>query len=184
MQSSDQEKLSECEVAQLERLIRRMDDWQRGWLWSWLNGGFLSDCSLWGAVNGKLPLPPGVIERKEKVKKAAEEIDSETCEIFWKHTEVLDPYGDHPVPPVMSCVGRDYFVRNKGGDTWVWDGDLPKDKLDALRKRIDREREAAMYDVHDLISPKQHQAIYEKVYGKDGAGDEPLCRRTVKSSSS
>jgi hypothetical protein len=30
------------EVAQLETLIRRMDDWQRDGLWLWLNGGFLS----------------------------------------------------------------------------------------------------------------------------------------------
>jgi len=30
MQSCDQKKLSEFEVAQLERLTRRMDDWQRG----------------------------------------------------------------------------------------------------------------------------------------------------------
>jgi hypothetical protein len=30
------------EVAQLETLTRRMDDWQRGGLWLWLNGGFLS----------------------------------------------------------------------------------------------------------------------------------------------
>jgi hypothetical protein len=39
MQSCDQKKLSEFEVAQLERLTRRMDDWQRGGLWLWLNGG-------------------------------------------------------------------------------------------------------------------------------------------------
>jgi hypothetical protein len=52
----DQKKLSEFEVAQLERLTRRMDDWQRGGLWLWLNGGFLRDRSLWdaltSAVNG------------------------------------------------------------------------------------------------------------------------------------
>ena len=106
-------------------------------------------------------------ERKE----AGKAIDVETCEIFWMHTEVLDPYGVHPVPPEMSCVGRSYFVRNKRGDTWVCTSDLPGDKLDALWKRIDRERKAAGYDVHDLVSPEQYKAIYEKVYGKDGACD-------------
>jgi hypothetical protein len=49
MQSCDQKKLSEFEVAQLEKLTRRMDDWQRGGLWLWLNGGFLQDRSLWDA---------------------------------------------------------------------------------------------------------------------------------------
>jgi hypothetical protein len=148
MQSRDQKKLSEFEVAQLETLTRRMDDWQRGELWLWLNGGFPQDRSLWDALT---KAPPEVIERKEKMKKAAEEIDPETCEIFWQYTEMLDPYGDHPAPPVMSCVGRSYFVRNKGGDTWVWDGDLPRDKLDALQKRMDRERKAAEYDVCDDV---------------------------------
>ena len=83
------------------------------------------------------------------MKKAAEEIDPETCEIFWMSTELSDPYGDCPVPPRWSCIGRSYFVRNKGGEPWVWDGDLPKDKLDALGKRCDRERKAAAYDVCD-----------------------------------
>ena len=36
MQSCDQKKLSEFEVAQFERLTRRMDDWQRGGLRLWL----------------------------------------------------------------------------------------------------------------------------------------------------
>ena len=36
MQSRDQKKLSEFEVAQFERLTRRMDDWQRGGLRLWL----------------------------------------------------------------------------------------------------------------------------------------------------
>jgi hypothetical protein len=53
MQSRDQKKLSEFEVAQLERLTRRMDDWQRGGLWLWLNGGFLQDRSLWDALTRK-----------------------------------------------------------------------------------------------------------------------------------
>ena len=55
MQSCDQKKLSEFEVAQLERLTRRMDDWQRGGLWLWLNGGFLQDRSLWDALTKAPP---------------------------------------------------------------------------------------------------------------------------------
>jgi hypothetical protein len=32
-----------------------MDDWQRGGLWLWLNGGFLQDLSLWGALTKAPP---------------------------------------------------------------------------------------------------------------------------------
>jgi len=74
-------------------------------------------------------------------------------------TEVLDPYDDHLVPPIMSCVGRTYFVRNKGGDEWIEKGDLPQERVEALWKRIDRERKAAgaildsVGDVSNRTSP-------------------------------
>jgi hypothetical protein len=152
-------ELSEIEVARLERLIRRMSDFQRGDLWLWLDGGYLSDCSLRDAVNGKRPLPPEVEERRKKRRKAGELIDIETCEIICQMTEVLDPYDDHLVPPIMSCVGRTYFVRNKGGDEWIEKGDLPQERVEALWKRIDRERKAAgaildsVGDVSNRTSP-------------------------------
>jgi hypothetical protein len=83
--------LSEFEVAHLERLIRRMSDFQRGDLWLWLDGGFLSDCSLRDAVNGKRPLPPEVEERRKKRQKTGELIDIETCEIASWYTEGVRP---------------------------------------------------------------------------------------------
>ena len=60
MQSCDQKKLSEFEVAQLETLTRRMDDCQRYGLWLWLNAGlhergFLQDRSLWDALTKAPP---------------------------------------------------------------------------------------------------------------------------------
>jgi hypothetical protein len=156
--SGETKELSEIEVAQLERLIRRMNEFQRGELWCWLDEGHLRDCSLWDAVNGGLWDNSKNAERK----KAGELIDIETCDIIWEHGATIDPYGDRrgPLPPVFSQVGRIYFVRAQGSDSeWIATGDLPEDKVEAFWKRVERERKAAGYDVHDLVSPEEYKAI-------------------------
>jgi hypothetical protein len=119
------------------------------------------------AVNGRLWDNSKNVERK----KAGELIDIETCDIIWEHGETLDPYGDHrgPLPPVLSCVGRNYFVRTKGSDgEWIEIGDLPEDKVEAFWKRVQRECKVAGYDVHDLVSPEEYKAIAKEVFGDDG----------------
>jgi hypothetical protein len=81
-------------------------------------------------------------ERQEWVagrKGAGDEINIETCEIGWWFVSIGDPYG---VKHLSCGAVRDYFVRSAESRGWVWDGDLPGDKLCALRGRIERQRQA------------------------------------------
>jgi hypothetical protein len=63
-------------------------------------------------------------------------IDAEIAEVFWKYTQVLDPYGVEPdLPPECDQTGRDYFARSPRSDVWVWFGDLPNPTSGALWKK-------------------------------------------------
>lgn len=70
-------------------------------------------------------------------------IDIETCEIGSWYVQVLDPYGFRNAagtfPEEADCVGRDTFVCSADSDGWIWEGDLPAEKLGALRAGIKRE---------------------------------------------
>jgi len=60
-------------------------------------------------------------------------IDPETAEVMWNYAQVCDPYGVHPaLPKEYYCVGREYFARAPGSDTWVCFGDLP----DEIREKL------------------------------------------------
>lgn len=62
-------------------------------------------------------------------KEAALMIDAETAEVTWCYALTLDPYGVIPdLPAEYRQVGREYFARSPGSDTWAWFGDLP-DKI-------------------------------------------------------
>ena len=66
-------------------------------------------------------------------KEASRNIDPETAEVLWAYGQVLDPYGIDPeLPEDCREVGRNYFARSLGSDTWVWFGDLPTAIRDAL----------------------------------------------------
>jgi hypothetical protein len=66
-------------------------------------------------------------------------IDAEIAEVFWKYTQVLDPYGVEPdLPPECYQTGRDHFARSPRSDVWVWFGDLPEATCGALEERITR----------------------------------------------
>ena len=71
-------------------------------------------------------------------KEAALRIDPETAEVMWSFEYTLDPYGVDPnIPAEYRQVGREYFARSPGSDTWVWFGDLPgeiQERLWELRR--------------------------------------------------
>jgi hypothetical protein len=75
-------------------------------------------------------------------KEAGQVIDIESCELGWWYAETLDPYGIYKAlgefPEEYSCVGRERFVRSPESNGWISEGDLPKEKLKALRERIKR----------------------------------------------
>jgi hypothetical protein len=59
-------------------------------------------------------------------KKAGLKIDPETAEVYWKYSQVLDPYGVHSLPEEYQVIGREYFARSPGSDIWVSFHDLPE----------------------------------------------------------
>lgn len=69
-------------------------------------------------------------------KKAACEIDPSTAEVLWDYGQILDPYGIDPeLPEECYQVGRVYFARLPGSETWVSFYDLPAATRDALWKK-------------------------------------------------
>ena len=65
-------------------------------------------------------------------------IDPETAEVWWKFGYNSDPYGDDPdLPEECRQIGRVYFARSPGSDTWIWFGHLPEKTVIALWKRKD-----------------------------------------------
>jgi hypothetical protein len=70
-------------------------------------------------------------------REAGRVIDPETAEVgtkVWR--EVLNPYGDDPVPPEFQCVGSTFFVRRPGSDVWIEVGDLPEDTWKKIEQRL------------------------------------------------
>lgn len=59
----------------------------------------------------------------KKVRKEAKKIDPNSCDVTYQTCDVMDPYGIHGD---VYCyqVSRDMFVRNKGSDFWVHQGDI------------------------------------------------------------
>jgi hypothetical protein len=85
------------------------------------------------------PEAPAEIERREWLairKQAGREINSETAEVTWVYGQIGDPYGIYPeLSEEGGCVGRNYFARSAGSDTWVSFDDLPRPTADALWKK-------------------------------------------------
>jgi hypothetical protein len=53
-----------------------------------------------------------------------------------RNAQTLDPYGvDQNLTEECQCVGREYFARSPGSDTWVHFHDLPQETRDALWER-------------------------------------------------
>jgi hypothetical protein len=72
-------------------------------------------------------------------REAALQIDPETAEVMWKHTNVVDPYGVYPDCP-EECIGRVYFARPSGSDVWVCFDDLSDATVKALREKQELRR--------------------------------------------
>jgi hypothetical protein len=75
------------------------------------------------------------------VRKAeAKQIDPDPAEIDFSWGQILDPYGlDPDLPEEYQCIGRLYFARRPGSDTWVCFYDLPADVREPLWKRASAE---------------------------------------------
>lgn len=69
-------------------------------------------------------------------------IDPNTAHISWHYAQVLDPYGIDDVPKKYSCVGRTFFARAPGSDTWVEFGDLPAETCNSLQNRLSAKQQA------------------------------------------
>jgi hypothetical protein len=78
-------------------------------------------------------------------KAAAAAIDIETCELGAWYALDADPYGVGPeLPKEMQQVGTNRFVRSPESRGWVWEGDLPGEKIRALYARLERDQRAHM----------------------------------------
>jgi len=65
-------------------------------------------------------------------KQAALKIDH-TAEVTWWYGYSADPYDDYPnLPEEYRCVGRLYFARAPGDETWVSFYDLPQEVRNVL----------------------------------------------------
>jgi hypothetical protein len=66
-------------------------------------------------------------------------IDPATTKICWRHACMFDPYGDGlDIPEDLQIVGREYYVRASGAETWMWVhvNDLPERSRDVILQRI------------------------------------------------
>ena len=86
---------------------------------------------------------PSLDERLAARKREALLIDAETAEVHWQYANVLNPYGDGEADDI--CIGRQYFARRSGGETWVSFDDLPARTAELLWQRMDK-NEADGYD--------------------------------------
>jgi hypothetical protein len=106
----------------------------RGWVWQ---NGLPEDKRA--AVQARIDEHNRRVEAFYADRRAAGRlIDTETCQGFWHWCDDTDPYGIDLAS--YGEIGRNSFVRNKKGDDWVWIGDLPKEKRQALDERAKRER--------------------------------------------
>jgi hypothetical protein len=89
----------------------------------------------------ELPFEPEAdetaIEQRLAVRKrAAQQIDPETAEIYWIYGLDGDPYNvGADLPEEYQCIGRQYFARSPESDVWVYFGDLPPAMREALWER-------------------------------------------------
>jgi hypothetical protein len=67
-------------------------------------------------------------------------INPETAKVYWRHGQVLNPYGlDLDLPEGGHRIGRFYFARSPENEIWVEFGDLPDTTRTALEDRKDEE---------------------------------------------
>jgi hypothetical protein len=76
-----------------------------------------------------------------------EAIDPDTADVAWWYVNLWDPYGTERLPDEFWQVGREYFARAPGADTWVWFGDLPTEVCEALRRRPAAETDCEELDI-------------------------------------
>jgi hypothetical protein len=70
-------------------------------------------------------------------KEAAREIDIERCDLGYWYAYDCDPYGvDSEVLEEMQQVGKNRFVRSAESCGWIWEGDLPPQKIKAMYERL------------------------------------------------
>src|SRR5262249_16105034 len=76
---------------------------------------------------------------EQGAKEAARHVDRKTGEAYWRYGEILDPYGIDPeMPGECRCLGRNYFARSPGSNTWVSFYDLPEATTKVLWERLER----------------------------------------------
>jgi hypothetical protein len=85
--------------------------------------------------DGSLPVEEWLALRQQ----AALAINPDTAEVAWVYGLTLDCYGVHPdLPEELQQVGREYFARSAGSETWVSFGDLPEATREALWQKHHR----------------------------------------------
>jgi hypothetical protein len=75
-------------------------------------------------------------------KAAAATIDIQTCDLWWKHTQILDPYGLFEAEGTFTDeedqIGRVFFARSPESDGPVCEYDLSPAQREAMWARVDR----------------------------------------------
>ena len=83
---------------------------------------------------------------KNRRKAIGAEIDIEACPIHRSYVQVLDPYGERELLPEEQQIGADLFALSEPHNEWIWEGDLPDDKRQALHERFKREGETDPFE--------------------------------------
>jgi hypothetical protein len=75
-------------------------------------------------------------------KAAAATIDMQTCELWWAHTQILDPYGLFQAEGTFTeeehQIGRVFFARSPESDGRVCEYDLSPALREAMWARVNR----------------------------------------------
>lgn len=101
-------------------------------------------------------------------KAAGRTIDIATCEFGRWPAYDAAPYGVRELHPEMRQIGTNRFVRSPESRGWVWEGDLPSQKIKAMYDRIARER--AVFDAATQRHSGWHRLRVNATKIDDSAG--------------
>jgi hypothetical protein len=110
-------------------------------------------------------------------KQAGDAIDIGSCELGGWYTYAEIPYlADPDVPDPYPQVGSNRYVRSTESRGWVWEGDLPPEKVSAMYERIHREWEAWSVTPEGVQVEDMKRRSSETWYDRDNLEIKPAIR--------
>jgi len=104
-------------------------------------------------------------------------IDIDSCEIGkWATCEETPYLTDPDVPNPYPQVGNKLYVRGPESRGWVWEGDLPQDKLNEMYARLHREREAWSVTPEGVQAEEMRRRSEQTFYERDNLELKPSLR--------